>query len=115
MNLKEETIDIIERNKLFTDDIIFIGSEQSGHSCSWEEFLILANREYYDGFGGTEVAEDLIIVFKDGTTLIREEYDGSEWWNINRPFKMPKNAKPIVNLFCVDWHSSLKDIQSVTS
>lgn len=99
MNLLKETQRDIEKNGYDTKDIVFIGSEESGHSCNWEQFQVLANREYRNGHGGTEVATDLIIVFSDGTLMSRDEYDGSEWWNFRKPFKMPEKKKEITNLF----------------
>lgn len=95
MNLLEETIRAIEEFRLKTENIIFIGSEESGHSCTWDEFQVISNKVYDSGYGGQQVAEDLIIVFKDKTRMIRGEYDGSEWWEIIRPFKMPKIKLPI--------------------
>ena len=80
------------------EDIIFIGSEQTGHSCTWEEFVKLADFVYYDGFGSQGIATDLIIAFSDGGKMWRHEYDGSEWWDYSRPFKMPEEKKPIVSL-----------------
>lgn len=106
MNLLEETIDAIEESGHSPDDIIFIGSEESGHSCTWGEFQQLADREYDSGFGWQEVANDLIVVFSDGQKLWRGEYGGSEWWNFSKPFKMPKQKKPIGNLFArIGWES----------
>ena len=39
--------------------------------------------EYNSGFGGQELFG--IIKFKDGTWATRGEYDGSEWWEYNKP------------------------------
>jgi hypothetical protein len=99
MNLLQETVEFINGIEQKTEDIIFIGSENSGHSCTWAEYEILANRRYDNGFGGQEVATDLIIVFSDGTRMWRNEYDGSEWWAHFPPFKAPTEAKPIKKLF----------------
>jgi len=102
MNLLEETIDCIERSGHNIEDIIFLGSEETGHSCSWEEFKKLADRSYDNDFGSAEVANDLIVVFSDGQKLWRGEYDGSEWWEFSTPFKKPKKLKPIISLFAED-------------
>lgn len=110
LNLLEETTDIMLKFGKSPDDIIFIGSEKSGHSCTWEEFLVLANKDYYAGYGATQVATDLIIVFEGGSLLKREDYDGSEWWEFRKPFIMPTEIKPIVNLFRSGWNI-LEEIQ----
>jgi hypothetical protein len=98
MNLLHETVEAIAENGHQPDQIIFIGSETSGHSCTWSEFEKLADREY-DPFMGQEVAGDLIIVFDDLTKLWRMECDGEGWWEYSKPFKMPEVLKPIQALF----------------
>src|SRR6185436_19639615 len=90
-------------------DIIFIGSEESAFECSWEQFQILANKTYDGGFGAQKVAADLIIVFSDGQTMTRGEYDGSEWWQFSKPFHRPAETKPMKYLFGEYW-PSLKEL-----
>ena len=82
MSLLQETVALIKHLGQSTEDIIFIGSELSGHSCTWEEFCTLANFKYDNDSGSNEVPMDLIIVFFDMTKLFREECGGSEWWGI---------------------------------
>lgn len=103
MNLLTETLGAITCSGHTPEDIVFIGSRDSGHCCTWEEFKILADQEYDSGFGSQDVARDLEIVFKDKQTMWRSEYDGSEWWSYSVPFKMPKEKKPIRTLFCGMW------------
>ena len=98
MNLYKETKELIDALHQNVDDIIFIGSEDSGHSCTWDEFTTLADFEYDSGYGSQKVAKDLVIVFRDMTMLYREEYDGSEWWGARQPFLMPKDRLPIQTL-----------------
>lgn len=98
-NLLDETITAIEESGHMPADIVFIGSEISGHECTWEVFQVLANREYDDGYGGQEVCSDLIIVFSDGEKMWRSEYDGSEWWSYSTPFVQPADRLPIATLF----------------
>jgi hypothetical protein len=107
MNLLKETIKAIEESDHTPEDIIFIGSEHSGHSCTWDEFKVLANIEYDSGFGGQEIATDLIIMFSDGMRMWRGEYDGSEWWDYSPPFTMPTTHKKILSLKSPDglWDS----------
>jgi hypothetical protein len=100
-NLLEETREAIAESGHTEADIVFIGSEKTGHRCTWDEFETLANREYDSGFGASEVAQDLIVVFSDGQKLWRGEYDGSEWWNFSKPFSMPESSLPI-KLLIVD-------------
>jgi hypothetical protein len=116
MNLLQETIRDIESSGHTPEDIVFIGSEESGHRCTWEQFQVLANIEYDCGYGAQEVATDLIIVFSDGTKMWRHEYDGSERWDFSTPFEAPSAVKEIRHLTvvtagAVGW-SSLAELNS---
>ncbi len=99
MNLLKETIDVILVCGHSPEQIIFIGSECSGHSCTWNEFKLLADHDYDNGFGITEVATDLVIVFSDRSKMFREEYNGSEFWKYSPLFRMPIDQKRISSLF----------------
>lgn len=98
MNLLAETIAAIEQSAHSPEDIRFIGSVESGHRCTWAEFCAMADVEYHNGFGAQEVASDLAIVFSDGSSMCRSEYDGSECWEFAKPFVEPTSAKPIGRL-----------------
>lgn len=135
MNLLEETLAALEENGKTPDDIMFIGDEDGEYGCTWEEFKVLANKEYtYDpeaefdeemaatgmafGFSplasdkfntgddpddlnGDEeevdmVAMDLMIKFKDHSTMYRREDTGMyTGWNFQPVFKPADNLKPI--------------------
>lgn len=97
-NLLLETLDDIQQSGHTPDDIQFIGSSITAHACTWEEFQVLANIEYDSGFGAQEIASDLIIVFKDGARMCRQEYDGSESWHYSKPFVEPTERLPILSL-----------------
>jgi len=104
MTLLNETVDKINQSGLDLDDIIFIGSKDGKYSCNWLEFETLADRDYDSGYGGQEVASDLIIAFKCGTVMSRTEYDGSEWWSVVVPFKpFDFKGKSIPTLFPGNW------------
>lgn len=109
-NLLKETENDILRSGHKVEEIIFIGSETSGHTCTWEEFVKLADKEYDDGFGCAKVATDLIIVFSDGSKMWRDEYDGSENWSYSTPFVMPDNPLPVKRLIGNYW-PKLSDLQ----
>ncbi len=94
-NLLEETIKSIQASGHTEHDIVFIGSMDSGHNCTWAQFEKLADVEYNADFGRQNVARDLIIVFSDGARLERADYDGQESWRLIKPFRMPAEAHPI--------------------
>ena len=100
INLLEETkCDILQSGHTIAN-IKFIGSADGEYSCTWAEFEVLANIEYNAGYGGAEIASDLIIRFTDGRDMWRGEYDGSEWWNFTTPESQMWRAvsKPIRSL-----------------
>lgn len=115
-NLLIETTEAITRSNHDTEDITFIGSLVSGHSCAWDQFRQLADREYNAGFGGQEVARDLVIVFSDDTLLVREEYDGAEAWRFVQFIAPPDTRHPIKSVFATDsfegYWSTLEELNS---
>ena len=106
-NLLEETLAEIHDAGLTPEQITFIGSRSGSHGCTWEEFKSIANVEYNDGYGGQEVAVDLVIVFNDGSWLSRGEYDGSEWWDYNKTPRQPSQYKPITRVVRESYESSV--------
>lgn len=78
-NLYEETINSLKENNKSIDDILWIGCDE--FSIPIENFIEVSKRTvYYSGYGHPEVASDLKIVGND-FLMIRNEYDGSEWWD----------------------------------
>jgi hypothetical protein len=86
MNLLAETIEVLGNHNKTTDDVLWVGTKEI--KTTWFEFSIVANVEYDDGFGGAEVAGDLLIVGNDWW-MERHEYDGSEWWEFKSQPKEP--------------------------
>ena len=84
-NLYAETVQAMKSIDKDPSDIGRIGSYDGEYECTWVEFCSLADFHYNSGYGGTEVATDLIIMFTDGTWMERKEYDGSEWWSYVTP------------------------------
>ena len=81
MNFLNETIGAINNSGHTTDDVMFIGSSDGKYRIKFDEFALLANFEYDNGFGGQELFGT--IWYTDGTWADRGEYDGSEWWQNN--------------------------------
>jgi len=103
INFLEETGRAIDDSGHCWGDVDFIGSEETGHSCTVDEFKVIADEEYGNGFGAAKVASDLIIVFKDNTSMSRGEYDGSEWWEYRKRVEVPTELKPITRLIGGAW------------
>jgi hypothetical protein len=87
INLLKETIEDLTINGRVETEVVWVGNEE--YRCSWEQFAEVAKDENYDnGFGGANIATDLLVVGKD-FWLERHEYDGSEWWEYKELPKMP--------------------------
>ena len=92
INFLKETLKALKTyNKTF-DEVVWIGNSE--YEISKEDFLKLADFMYHDGYGTTEIAEDLKIVGEDWW-LERWEYDGSEGWQLKKIPNRPSNPKEI--------------------
>lgn len=79
MNLLDETLNVIKENDKTTADVRWVGRASINAKCSWDDFAKQADFEYNNGYGCSEIPEDLVVV-GDDWWLERAEYDGSEWW-----------------------------------
>lgn len=107
-NLLHETREAITNSGHSIEQISFIGSADGKYRMTWDQFTEVADAEYHSGFGGAEVATDLIVLFVDGKRMWRGEYDGSEWWEFDPPVSVDYNnaeAKPITRLIGGLWTS----------
>ena len=89
MNLLEETLFELKENGKKESDVIWVGCLT--HKTTWNNFKNIANINYDNGFGGEEIALDLLIVGNDWW-LERHNNDGSEWWEYKQLPKEPKNT-----------------------
>lgn len=101
-NLKYETIKILSKYDKMPQDIKWVGC--NSFKIPIEEFWKLADRIYDAGYGGQEVAKDLIVV-GDNWWLERHEYDGAEWWEYKELPPEPK--KTLSSLSTKPWAISL--------
>ena len=99
INFLKETLEAIEQSGHIVDEIVFIGSLETGHNCSWTEFKKLANQDYDSNSGLQRIAVDLVIVFSDGQTMWRHDYGGCEGWMYSKPVVFPSANHPIASLF----------------
>lgn len=91
MNLWKETIEDLKDRGYNWDDVTAVFGKN--YSITKENFEEIAKGTDYDcGYGSQHVAEDLIVLLKDGNWLERGEYDGSEWWQLRKPQKPPKKV-----------------------
>lgn len=90
MNLLTETIEAINEMGKTSYDVAWVGSLEFGWFL-WDDFAAVADIEYDAGYGGQEVASDLVVMFSDGEYMTRGEYDGSEWWE-----QHPQLIKPAI-------------------
>jgi hypothetical protein len=90
MNLLDETIIALSENGRSPFAVLWVGTADV--YFYWDEFVTLADTEYDAGFGGQNVAEDLLVVGSDWW-LERHEYDGSEWWEYKTPPTRPSHCR----------------------
>lgn len=109
MNLLEETEKKLSQFGKTWSDVNWIGGDD--FTISINEFRELANKEYDNGFGGQEVARDLIIAGSDWW-FERGEYDGSEWWDFKTLPKKPTEQKSVKSLFAKCGWETLSEINS---
>ncbi len=102
-NLLEETREGIRSSGRTVYDVAWVGSDDGEYSISWEEFEEIANVNYDSGFGGAEVAKDLVVVFRDGSNMWRGEYDGSEWWEYSKPIRRQMETKTFTKIVGGLW------------
>lgn len=110
MNLLGETKDAISRSGHSTDDVRFVGSRDGKLGIPWSQAEKVLDIDYDDGYGGQEIAADLVVVFTDGGFLRREEYDGREWWGYEPSFRVPETQKPFRLVKLTYSAYSLEDI-----
>ena len=110
MNLLDETKSAISRSEHSTDDVRFVGSRDEKLGIPWSQAEKVLDIDYDDGYGSQEIAADLVVAFTDGGFLRREEYDGSEWWEYEPPFRGPETQKPFGRVKRTYPAYSLEDI-----
>ena len=112
-NLLEETLKELKDNNKSPSDVMWCGSEEFGY-FKWKDFETIASWTNYDGgYGGQEIAKDLLIVGKR-FWLERHEYDGSEWWEYKTLPQKPKTkTKPVRFTSDDSWSSLLEMHQPV--
>ena len=107
-----DTVELIEETKEYTKKlnkrISWIGSADGKLAISKEDFFALKPVEYDSGFGGQEIAKDLIVVFTDGSWLERYEYDGSECWEYNESPIKKKDAEKFSKVKGNGWETLME-------
>lgn len=93
-NLLDETKAVIADCGYSIDGVRFVGSRDEKLGIPWSQAEKVLDVDYDAGYGGQEIAADLVVVFTDGGFLRRAEYDGSEWWEYEPPFRVTETQKP---------------------
>lgn len=100
-NLWNETIKVLENNNHSWDDVLYVACND--FMITKENFEEVAKgTNYDDGFGGIDVAEDLVII-GDIWWLSREDYDGSEWWRYNEKPDVSKFGTIKISKLAEHW------------
>lgn len=86
MNLRDETLRRLELAGKKPDIVRFVAlkvhrGDKTVETCiSFDRFLKLADIKYDNGYGRPEINGTLRVLLRDGSCMLRREYDGSEWW-----------------------------------
>ena len=91
MTFLDETKEILKLHGRIPGDVKWCGAVGYGY-FTWQDFAKLSRKDYHRGFGGAEVAGNLIVV-GDDFWLERHEYDGSEWWEFKSMPVKPGNYR----------------------
>lgn len=106
INLLDETIEELAEHGKTLEDVLWVGGKR--FTIPMETFVAAADTEYDPSYGAPEVAQDLMIVLKDGSWLQRRDYDGSEWWEFNDTPCMPESewaGEVALTVRQTDWAS----------
>lgn len=82
--LLTETLESLKRAGKAPADVLWVGSRDGKLAMPWDDFASIARVRYDSGYGGQEIAKDLVVVGNDWW-MERREYDGSEWWEVQEP------------------------------
>lgn len=108
-NFLIETIEAMTTNLKTADDVIYIGSQKTGHQCTWTEFTHLADDVYAESMVKHQVVKDIVIVFNDYSYLKRDvdtKILRERWVFVPSP-KPVAEKLPIVSLFTNAWRWEL--------
>lgn len=106
-NLWEETIEVLENNgKSFCDVIAVYGDN---FQITKENFEKIARKTIYNASYGAQLVADDLKIFGKNFAMIREEYDGLEWWKfISFGGNIPREFKSVSKLAGGCWSSLAK-------
>lgn len=104
MNLLKETIAKLADFGLTPADVVWCGNSEGWFT--WEDFEKVADVNYDAGYGGNEIAIDLIIAGK-GWWLERAEYDGSEWWSLKKQLKKPSKKRVPTSVENIEYKDTI--------
>ena len=97
MNFLNETIVFLDKYGHEPKDVKWIGCK--GGKITWDEFKVIADFFYDNGYVGYVIELTLKVVGEDWW-LERHEYDGSEWWEYK---KHPKDLPSIEDKITFKW------------
>jgi len=111
----EETKEAVIKSGHAVEQVMFVGSSDGKRRLAWPEFAKIADFEYDSGFGAQEIAKDLIVYFVDRTYMVRNEYDGSEWWEYSVPklFKDSDESVPYSKLRVSGDQVGWRDLEEI--
>lgn len=111
-NLLAETITALARAGKAPSDVRWVGSSGGKYAITWEAFAAIAPSDYDSGFGGQEIADDLVVVGSEWW-LERHQYDGSEWWEYKRIPVRQESPTTFTTVLNGDSWASLEEMNRI--
>ena len=102
MNLLKETMSVLKEHGKKLNDVQWFGCSE--FVISKDNFLACADEDYDSGFGGQEVATDLLVV-GNKWWLERHEYDGAEWWEYKELPIKPNEERVVKRVMFGCWET----------
>lgn len=96
-NFLQETLEILTANGKTPADVSWVGEEDDRYCISWEQFMAIADFDYNNVEGGSDIATDIVVVGHDWW-LERHDAEGAEWWEYKTLPRPKQEAKPFANL-----------------
>lgn len=79
--IKDELVNALKLHNYVLSDVYWVGSADGKYAMNISDFLnLFGDLTYDEGYGGQEIASDLVVSMGEGAWFERAEYDGAENW-----------------------------------
>lgn len=97
-NFYVDTVCCIFKSGHHPDDVIWMGTSDGEYEFDWEQFEVLVKKGYAEELEEPRM-HSLTVLFSDDHTLWCEEINGEVYWQWDKGFKIPLEAKTLESLW----------------